>query len=523
MRLYAYIVFHNKLTILERYGINMSNFNIINESAMPDYIKAYGELFPVEEAYFGKTKNLQEAENIFNEIWMKCFGKLEVPSEYDIVAMAKGLTKFAELTSPASDYMKRIRQCFKKEFGFGAFFLVFNNFVYGSDYVADGGVQKYRDIFNYPTRVMQLLNTDNYHLMVPNAYTLSGGVIKRMISGNSMNRLTPIETGSNDRYYDKHHTYTCHVCVYSAIIATRGFTPGMLMATILHEIGHNFVCTPVYNIDQYFPMLKWITDIYSLSKNPDEQFKYIKNLLIDWLAETTASLTDGIFGEIVSNIYGLLMKFGPISQLVTGTQLVFKTYDRVVMGLAHLFLPIHLINAIPINPITFIHNALKSMPGYSNEVFADTFATAYGYGPDVVKLQNMLGGANTQNDKYCSWLASDNNPFSIFWRVSAIMVDVCCLVASTDPHPTAQSRMAEQMLKLKADIKSSKLSPDLKKAAMHDLKECEKAYEEYLNADENDRLIPVLTWWRHVSDSIDDGRDLRSRLNEFLNMGMHRA
>jgi len=506
----------------------MSNFSIINESAMPDYIKAYGDLFPVEEAYFGKTKNLQEVENVFNEIWMECFGKLEVPSEYDIIAMSKGLAKFAELTMPTSSYMKRITAGFKKEFGFGFFSLSFNNFIYGLDLLEDtlDPMKRGKDIFNYPKRVLALLNTSNYNAMLPNGYTISGGVIKRMVTGNSMNRLSPIKTGSNEKYYDKHHLYSCHVHVISALIATRGFTPGMLMAVILHEIGHNFVCTPIVNLSQYFPIIHWMVTVFRLSGDPKSQYAVIKRFIIENLSVHMLSITESIFAEIVSEIYGMLMKFGPLSQLAVAIQLMLKTYDKTVEYIQRVMTDLGAIKnlALLTNPVFVLNCAFSTLPAYSNEVFADTFATAYGYGPDTVKVQAMFEGFRHGSSSYNNWLVSDKNPFSLIWRVAAISIAVSRQITEIrDPHPATQSRMVEQILKLEADVKSSKLSPELKKSALHDLAEAKEAYNSWLEADKNDRLIPVLTWWRTFNNDVMQGRDLRSFINELANLGMHRA
>ena len=482
---------------------------------MGNYISKNGnKLYPVEEAYFGKTKNLQEAEQAFREIFIEAFGKPIVPSEYDIVAMTKAAVKLGELTRPSSPYMKRVREAFKKEFGFGVFSLAFNNFVY----------EPKGDPWNrYKGDIMAKLNLENFQLIMPNAHTVGNSVIKRLVTGGENLRVAPIKNGSGERYYDSKHLYACHVLIFSAIMLTRGFTPGMLMAIILHEIGHNFTCTPIVNMNECFCIFKFTSEILRLVNEPDKQIEAIKALLKHISSHYLGTLSEAIYDNLISEIYGWLMKAGPLAKLVVGMQMVFKTFDFFILPIGNLGALTAVVNYVrTFNPVYIIQNMMLSLPEYSDEVFADSFATAYGYGPEHIESEKLFDHGS---DSYGKWVCSKENPFAIVWKIAACNIAVMYMIypPNGDPHPFAQSRMAEQIDKLEDELKDANLPPELRKACEKDLKECKAAYAAYLKADDDGKTIAILSMRRVFFDKAMGGRDLRSWINQLVNLGHHRA
>jgi hypothetical protein len=494
----------------------MSNFNIVNEGYMNDYIQKHKTLIPVQEAYFGKTKNLLEAEKAFTEMFIEAFGKPEVPSEYDVLAITKGAVKFAELSRPSSPYMKRVREAFKKEFGFGYFSLSFNNFTYD---IYD------TPSFDFPSRIKDRLNISNYRQLVrPNGYTLcSNGIIYNLATGNTdMLRISPIKTGSGERYYDAKHRYSCVIVIYSALLLTRGFTPGMLMAVILHEIGHNFVCTPIVNIQRTIPIFQVFKQICVLSNKPDKQLEFIKNNIKKLAMKLGFPIAESIYQELVSEIYGWLMKAKPIAEIVVGVQQLFKIYDMTIDSFFRLAMAVDMARQVTnITPYGYLRSMFESIPDYSNEVFADSFATAYGYGAETVMGEGLFNVHTSE--KYYNYALSKDNPFNIFYRIAAVTIEIYLQFLSMDAHPSGQNRQVEQINMLEDEIKSGKLPPELRKAAMEDLKRCKDAYNAYLNADSDDRLISIISTYRIFIDKTLGGRDIRSYINELVNLGHHHA
>ena len=151
---------------------------------------------PVTEAYFGKTKNLMEIEKLVAAALKRFTIK-------DLKAGGKRLIDAAKFNSSPEN--RKIEALFCKEFGFKEMVLHW-----------DGDP-------------------------IPNAWTLGHGLMK-LADGSEP--ILPIRNGDGT-YYDAKHMYLCVVNIYVGGFADYNFTADEVVACILHEIGHNFVCTPV--------------------------------------------------------------------------------------------------------------------------------------------------------------------------------------------------------------------------------------------------------------------------------------
>lgn len=120
---------------------------------------------PVQEAYFGKSKNLLEAESILNSI----IKEFKVPFD----KVGKRIIDAAKLNSSPKN--KKLQELFQKEFGFGEMVLHWD----GTNTV---------NAWSFARGIIKLINTD----------------------------MPKLPVRSNDgRYYDGGHNYLCVVNVYA--------------------------------------------------------------------------------------------------------------------------------------------------------------------------------------------------------------------------------------------------------------------------------------------------------------------
>lgn len=146
-------------------------------------VNSSSNLRPVNEVYFGKTKDIQKIENALDHFRNKYMG------QYFVVKVNQDPELLA------------INRMFEKYFGFGCFSLTINNQV------------------------------------AVNAYTIP---IDARIDVNSLNATKTVIADKDGFKFDPKMDYCCMVYMYSGFIFNEAYTTEEIMACILHEIGHNF-------------------------------------------------------------------------------------------------------------------------------------------------------------------------------------------------------------------------------------------------------------------------------------------
>ncbi|MEI2421015.1 hypothetical protein V6O07_12140, partial [Arthrospira platensis SPKY2] len=149
------------------------------------------------------------------------------------------------------------------------------------------------------------------------------------------------------------------------------FKGSELTALLLHEIGHNF-----YNNNNYiFNVLDIGTSVLIALEDPLETFKVESILAIGpFVAKYIKNLNPFSQSaiDIFSNGYKYYSLIDPIKDAYTIAKGIYEGTIRLIKPVindAKLFL----------HPLKFIDNIICM----DNEKFADNFATAYGYGPEL--------------------------------------------------------------------------------------------------------------------------------------------
>lgn len=362
----------------------------------------------------------------------------------------------------------------------------------------------------------------------PNAFTTGRSVLKWIDSDMPKSNLKQ----SNGKYYDKDHGYICFVEVEQSLIKC-GLTPGECMAIILHEIGHNFQCAPVCNI---VPLL----EIYELaSAIMDYLHKYHSFLTVnigllqfsgvfDPATALLIRVAQWLHMEFRTEVYTLVGRIEALichnipflGKLLSITNLIAKIWQTDIFNICPIMIQPFLIIASMTKAGMFAPEeiAIKfafGQIGYAGEVFADSFATAYGYGPETASAQEKM---ETKIFIEPSNSLGRNNPIHSINEF--IFVSWTMLLALLDPHPMTQTRIVNQVDKLRKEIDSGNYPPKLKKALHKDLDRTQKIYDNYVNMDPAFQHLFIITAFRKINENLFNGKiDMRNFINSVLNFG----
>ena len=79
------------------------------------------------------------------------------------------------------------------------------------------------------------------------------------------------------------------------------------------------------------------------------------------------------------------------------------------------------------------------------------------------------------------------------------------------------------MDKLEREIKSGDLTPTLKKQALKDLNEARDVYNKFLEADDFNNKLAIISMYRKLNDFLGGNLDWRNIANKILNLGQYEA
>lgn len=447
---------------------------------------------PVQEAYFGKTKNLIQAERVIAKIMNKL--KLKKLEDYPkrVVETAVEINKSKE--------NKELCRLLKEQFGFKE----------------------------------MIIHWDGQWEV--NAYSMARGIIK-MVS-EDMPRL-PVKQ-KDGGYYDAGHNYLCCVNVYAGLIDEK-LTPAEIMAVILHEIGHNFQCTPLHSLFCVTDYL-WIPVYFNQGWEGIKSIAYHGYDILTawsvylWFTRATNTLVAKLIGEKGSEY--LKQAFQDFDNWLTKNKAELKRqlaemvrdYKKqqeeikkdkdqfasgVLFNLAMAWIT-SIANGI-MAPTWLAGNIYDAQSGYTGEVFADSFATAYGYGAETVSVQSKFENMNFKTPYF-----SKQNKYHTYNQYLLVMMELT--ITLLDPHPLAQTRIKNQINKLRRELNSKDVPPELKVSIEKDLAKAEKLYDEYLKMTPAQRHLAVIINFRNINETYFGGKlELRDLINRMLNFGKAEA
>lgn len=238
------------------------------------------------------------------------------------------------------------------------------------------------------------------------------------------------------------------------------FTPEQNTAILLHEVGHNFFLTNIY-IRKFFMILGTInnilTSVEDLTTNAGLRLPGESEL--DALQRKVIKLLMAVGGLSPSNsskIFSVVAKLPIVYHIAKLKDVVeyVKEFLKRLVGWSLIVSIDNLINLIKnvsycLNGILIRFFLELMMRNYSNEKYADSFATSYGYGKEVAEV------FSTEHIKF-SKASRDISQVPVF----SFIDKYCTLITSVffqfgDPHPSGMARCKIAKEKLEYELKNN--------------------------------------------------------------------
>lgn len=410
----------------------------------------------LNEQYYGKNPILIKIDKEFDEI-IKIIREKQTDIDY------------AQLVPMGSKEMKRIN-------------------------VHKVKIEKYvEELFNFKEVNIQIVN-----MGVVNAFTVSKEIIPTIIWAEKENGKYGI------RYKNKTRTLLGIITV--EIMSFKGVNGSIMTAILLHEIGHNFyyennIIFYLAQLDIYYKLYRNITATVniesnkSMSKMKMEEYnkkrdellggskdKKSRGIIFKTLTPMLLSLPLGKF--IVSKI----VKFGEntiirsnMQSLLNTLLIAFNSINCITQigqnagnTIKMLFNPIKLYG---IQASYFLTNPLSiasTITQKRNELFADNFATAFGYGPELTQMTII-------NNRMTGYTLADI--LSKKSKTISILIDALSNILDLFPDPFSDrvfnaTRLLDQLNYLESNLKNECLDNKQKKAIEKDLNEVKQKCKE---------------------------------------------
>lgn len=311
---------------------------------------------------------------------------------------------------------------------------------------------------------------------VRNAYTVT--VHSLLLFGESKDY---IEKRTDKGFYDTSGRSVFTVYAYTGLLQKDiNMSPQELTAVLLHEFGHNFDYSKYHMISFLIDSLIYPGYAAEVSKNDKIEDhnkikeEYLKNTKKEWdkyyKMKSARKKKDAEYKRVMEKA----LRTGVFSKTL-------EFISNTVM------LPVALVLSLPVQ--------LLSLDKKKGELFADSFATSYGYGSDLIIGLEKLG--DLSNIKVDHTKALD-----VLRDLNNCMNEI--FIGLLEIHGTSQERCKETIKKLESDIKASDFPPELEEEIQNELVKVKDRYQELLTVSENgdDKIVKT---WRKICSVIFGG------------------
>ena len=366
----------------------------------------------VTEAYYGKPKELVKAESYLTKI------REYISEEYDESKITDISRSIVDVN--ASQEHNMLEEAFKKAFNLGSVDITF----YGV-YVPIAG----------PAPI--------------NAFT-----------------MPQMFLSVKDKLGKKFKSTDLKVKIFidKALIYYMDLTPTEIIAIILHELGHCFDMSTFHLLSNFLPPL-------FVLKNPKDIGRYLSQTVI---------------GNVITSIARAFS--APLTKMIESikTQSVLKPINTVLSGAVMMLMNIRVVQSI-LNvlgrgrlrvptPEQIIMYSLdpRAFFGYAGEKYADSFATAYGYGVDIASsMAKMQYGA--KNGFGGNVNIRKIPVLNVAYDFTNVLLSIP--FAFADEHPDSSIRVYSQLRKLRRELNDPNLPKEFKKEIEDQITELEAMCE----------------------------------------------
>lgn len=303
--------------------------------------------------------------------------------------------------------------------------------------------------------------------------------------------------------YKKEAGYCCSVFMFNSLLFDETFTDAEIVAIILHEIGHNF--QTVINDTLYYT--SDITRVLNIIVNLIRSFTSVEDTseLIGTIIGTGIGLGTStnkfrkLYAKFIKDIRdneSLALIFG-MAGLVLDATIEVRMNIKYLLGLVYRY------GNIPGIVKKCILNKISDPFGKTGEEVADSFATIYGYGPDIssamVKFDTTAIGPATQ--RVLMSVPVLGHLLTIY------NLPITILVTAFDEHPSGIQRAQIAKADLERELTQSYMDPAMKSKIKKDIVEIDKAIDRYNKARtdiKNPKAIQVI-WFSFIYEMTKGG------------------
>ena len=352
------------------------------------------------------------------------------------------------------------------------------------------------ELFNFE-KVRISLNTD----MNAFSFFVDEGRLKRIIEDKD--KLF-IKTSNGIQFAEKQATGLINIGLM--LFSLKDINGRMMTSLLLHELGHtldysatlfSLFSAPKIIMQNFFQMKN--SDLLAIIKQEEDKKK---GILPKKEIKMKSNKRYGL-ESIIKYISGVILRYPLLILMRKSIDLskkdknsrLYMAYFSTVFSLAELIrgtiqLPnilkniknyiqylISLISgkAGKINYMFEILNIGTATRSKQKEMFADNFASSYGYGKELMRVLSLLSDSN----KDCIEYYSDKNVFGTIITSLKDIINTTVSVLSFNlvgDHPNTIDRCIDQINYLKSQANNIN-DQELKKKLMDDIAECEKEYE----------------------------------------------
>ena len=314
-----------------------------------------------------------------------------------------------------------------------------------------------------------------------NAYTLPLGC---SVDARGSKHLE-VDTVNGYRY-DKESNFAALFFITSGLFLNEAFTDGEVTAVLLHEIGHNFTTSAIDYNGNINVLNNVLIGLYTFGTHTilfSNVFKRASINFNNYIAKTFRRLAEvfNAFKSVMGTWSYILTEYFKFGDFVNGITMPFATMASTIainvwhMAIGYAFFP------------------TRFLTGYDDERFADSFATMYGYGPEIQSgLEKLHDRKNSvyEVDKFINSSPLIANYLDLF------KLPVLFIIYAFDEHPELPARMKNACTQIEYDLKNHHYRPAMKARIKHDLKvmQANLAKYEKINSDvtENPKAIKEL-------------------------------
>ena len=403
----------------------------------------------INEAYFGKTKDVLAIEKAFHDLRAPY---IEKSSQSQFLNLDTYTPKLAN-----DPNKRKLEKTIMKAFGF-----------------SDACIQIENSGMN-------------------NAETMSSSMSIDLGSQKLYKSAKKASSKKNGFKFDKNDDIVFLEIMYSGVILNPNITDAELTAITLHEIGHNFSpaaergCKVVYRFPALAMILRIVSDICGqIAAYSFAGFRVVVDP-VSIACQTIMSILEASNAgkKVVINIKGLekniiadLSKVSPgfikfIGNLMTGKAIAGEVMNSVSYLMKYSNIPT--LASLPINVIKWIGGALGNPSGYSDEKFADAFPRMYGYGAELISaLQKLSNSSNYAAEE----IVDKNLPIlPAIYNLYMLPFNICA--HTFDEHPDDFDRYNFIISDIQKELDKTDLDPKKKKQIMQDAKDMKDEYEKY--------------------------------------------